>query len=488
MKFIHNLIILSVLGFGVQSGLMAQEVYPGLVLFSPQPGMWDNGANIYLMNTDQQIVHSWEADYGCSMNPYLYPDSTLLYPYKVPNPTMVSGGVGGGLLLMDWDGNTLWEFFVSNANQQQHHDIEPMPNGNLLVIAWERKTAAESYAMGREYLGNPLNEMWVDMILELQPVGSDDAIVVWEWHLWDHLIQDVDTNLPGYGVVADHPELMDINYGAAGGFGPGGANADWTHFNCVTYNEELDQILITSRYFNEIYIIDHSTTTEEAEGHSGGNSGMGGDFLYRWGNPQVYDMGSDQDQKLQGPHGGVWIEMGYPGEGNLLIFNNGYQWSNSAVFELIPPLNETGLYTLEPGTDFGPESPSWIFTYSFYSMVLSGVVRLPNGNTLITVADDRRFMEVSPANQVLSDYFYSGAGSTIPRTLKYDLDYLTVDNILLGDVNDDGTLDILDVVGIVLIALNQNPMVPAADLNEDGYANILDIIMLINILLEEPAE
>jgi len=63
--------------------------------------------------------------------------------------------------------------------------------------------------------------------------------------------------------VADHPELIDINFG--------GRHADWNHLNSIDYNEEFDQILLSSHNQNEIWVIDHSTTTEEAAGHTGGD-------------------------------------------------------------------------------------------------------------------------------------------------------------------------------------------------------------------------
>ncbi len=79
----------------------------------------------------------------------------------------VGGGVGGGVQYIDWDGNVLWDYVLSNNTYQHHHDVEPLPNGNVLMIAWERMSASEAYAMGRQSIDNPLNEMWSEAILEV---------------------------------------------------------------------------------------------------------------------------------------------------------------------------------------------------------------------------------------------------------------------------------------------------------------------------------
>ena len=80
-------------------------------------------------------------------------------------------------------------------------------------------------------------------------------------------------------MVSEQPELIDLNFDNQDG------HPDWLHSNSIDYNEELDQILLSVPHFDEVWIIDHSTSTEEAKGHIGGNSAKGGDLIFRWGKP-----------------------------------------------------------------------------------------------------------------------------------------------------------------------------------------------------------
>jgi len=191
--------------------------------------------------------------------------------------------------------------------------------------------------------------------------------------------------------VADHPERIDINGDSsfqslsdrerkrlkALGYitesplrRKSKARRDWTHINSVTYNQELDQILMSVHTFNEIWIIDHSTTREEAKGRTGGRHGRGGDLLYRWGNPLSYKRGTREDQKFFAQHDAQWIPKGCPGEGNILVFNNGLnregsgnrpEQSYSSVDEIVPPIDEKGGYGCEAGSAFGPACPVWTY-------------------------------------------------------------------------------------------------------------------------------
>ena len=96
---------------------------------------------------------------------------------------MNAGGVGGGISKYSWDGQLQWNYEIANDTYQLHHDIEPLPNGNILVLAWEKKTANEAFAIGRQTIDNPLNEMWSEAILELELIDSNNANIAWEWHL-----------------------------------------------------------------------------------------------------------------------------------------------------------------------------------------------------------------------------------------------------------------------------------------------------------------
>ena len=99
------------------------------------------------------------------------------------------------------------------------------------------------------------------IVIGISNQGNNGINIVWEWHLWDHLCQDVSSIYPNFVNVSEHPELFDINNGGVGSTGgPGGANADWMHINAVNYNPYLDQIVISSRTQNEIYVIDDLST------------------------------------------------------------------------------------------------------------------------------------------------------------------------------------------------------------------------------------
>ena len=107
-----------------------------------------------------------------------------------------------------------------------------MPNGNILAIAWEDKSEAEALQAGRnpaiasDAPGGNAN-VWPDHIIEIEPLANNQANIVWEWHAWDHLIQDYDASKDNYGVVSEHPELLDINF--VGATGNQAGRADWMH-------------------------------------------------------------------------------------------------------------------------------------------------------------------------------------------------------------------------------------------------------------------
>ncbi|MBK5279784.1 MAG: aryl-sulfate sulfotransferase, partial [Bacteroidia bacterium] len=257
--------------------------------------------------------------------------------------------------------------------------------------------------------------------------------VVWEWYLEDHLIQDYDSLKGNFGAPEAHPELLDFNMGrpippaltqdsldilVAKGWADrnettGSRGADIYHFNAVNYNAVLDQIVISSPHLDELLIIDHSTTTQEAAGHKGGKSGKGGDFLYRWGNPKNYQRGDTSNQQFWGQHDVRWIEDGKPGAGHLIVFNNNVPGRKdsldySVVLELTLPVDEAGHYQIENGKPFGPEKPNWMYvasdTISFHSGFISGAHRMNNGNTFINEGARGRFFEVTPEGKIVWEY------------------------------------------------------------------------------------
>ena len=475
---------------------LVADVYEGYMLYSTGGGGASNTS--YYKDWNGNTVNSWSHSNGPASMPYLLPNpeggvenSLLYYPGRSSNPSMDTGGVGGIVVIYNWDGDVLYTYNIDSNEHNHHHDIAVLPNGNFIVISWERLYSSEWQALGRTSVNNNLNQMWGTAFFEIEPTldGRTESIdnfdaVVWEWHITDHIVQDVDASLDNYGVIADHPELFDVNCGTVGSNGgPGGqTNADWMHVNAIDYNADLDQIVFSSRHQGEIFIIDHSTTTEEAASHSGGDSGMGGDFLYRWGGPGNYERGNNADNILSSQHGVNWIPQGYPGAGNLILFNNEHSGNNAAALEIETPLQTDGSYELNGNNPYGPDTWTWIYDVNLSSAMQSGAFRLPNGNTIITEAQHARIKEVTSAGQIVYQYEYPSNNVMIARASKYAPEFFD-SAYMLGDVNGDEAIDILDVVQTVNMVLGSATPSPAADMNEDGIVNVLDVIQLINIIL-----
>jgi hypothetical protein len=371
--------------FAVQAA--AQAPWVGNTLITPL-----RSTETFLIDIDGNTIQTWHGDNGAGHTVYLLPDLSVLRGQGDPNGSFGGGGAGGHLQRVAANGSTLWEYFFSNADHQQHHDIAPMPNGNVLIIAWEIVTPDEAIAAGRTA---PINgDLWPTLIVELEPVGSSDANIIWEWRIWDHIIQDTDAAKPKYGVIADHPERIDVNLG--------NTQRSWDHANFIDYDPILDQIVYSSRRMNEVFVIDHSTTTAEAAGHTGGRWGKGGDLLYRWGNPQNYGRGTANDQVFWGVHGANFIDNTLPGEGGILAFNNGNRDGDandrSSVVAVQPPRDANGNYVIVAGQPYGPAVADWIYEAgnTFYSLRYGSAFRMPNNNTLICEGAEGFIFEVNP--------------------------------------------------------------------------------------------
>jgi len=393
--------------------------FEGYTLFAPK-----HFNIIYLIDNAGQMVHSWASDYEPGQSVYLLENGNLLHCCFTKSGANIGGGEGGRLEEFDWEGNLVWEYWCSDNQKSMHHDVEPMPNGNILAMIVERKAYEECIEAGFSPQSLRNGYLLPEYIVELKRKGKADAEIVWEWHVWDHLIQDNDRTKDNYGDVSAHPELISVEVN-----GGRGAQAFWNHMNSIDYNPDLDQIMLSVRGCSELWVIDHSTTTKEAASHSGGRWEKGGDLLYRWGNPQAYGAGGYKDQQLFQQHDAQWIKPGLPGAGDILVFNNGLnrrfgmpgatlsrgQGGYSSVDQIVPPMDEKGNYILKAGDAFGPEKPCWTYVADnptdMYAEAISGVERLPNGNTLICDGTSGVFLEVSPSGRKVWEYVCPVAGN-----------------------------------------------------------------------------
>ncbi len=405
-----------------------------------------NQPNVYLLDNCGEIVHTWtdDADFRPGNTAYITEEG-FLYKAKrnaaVANDPIWAGGGGAILEIRDWDNNLIWDFEMNDSINRLHHDFAITEEGTIIALAWEYKNTEECIAAGRDTSTLTQKVMWPDWIFEIDP---DTDEILWEWHAWDHLVQDFDADQSNFGIVANNPRKIDVNYGREDG------HPDWMHGNSLDYNPQLGQILLSVPYFDEVWIIDHTTSTEEATGSTGGFANQGGDLLYRWGNPVTYDQGDSTDQKLFFQHDAHWVddfvEPFAPYTNQIAVFNNrvGDDFSTVNIFNPNWDMYDSA-YPFD-GSTFGPDEFTISKTHpdpqQLYSTGLSSVQVLRNGNFLITSGRFGYSFEMTPDDEIVWEYKTPIiGGAPVPqytelainnnltfRMDRYPIDYAAFDN------------------------------------------------------------
>ena len=358
---------------------------------------------VHLIDHLGRIAHSWQFERWLTHAKLLH-NGNLLLELREEDATWLAE--------VDMDGNTVWKYTHADGF---HHDFLKMPNGNVLILSTGAKTREEAIAAGANPDIVPPEGMEYDYLLEVRPTGSEGGDVVWKWAAWDYIVQDIDPTKENYGDPSEHPELIDINFLIdAPQIRPGNGKWNWLHTNGISYNPALDQIILSPRHHSELWIIDHSASTEEAPTRAGGNAGKGGALLYRWGNPRAYGHGTAADQRLFWQHHTQWIAPGLPGDGNILVFNNGKDGGgiflgHSSIEEIVPPL-DGHRYRRDHQAAYPPAEPVWSYAAEtpsdFYSSIMGCVQRLPNGNTLICESTSGTLFQVTPEGKTVWKYVY----------------------------------------------------------------------------------
>lgn len=446
----------------------AQLQDPDNLIFLYMNGIASNqdlAKDAYIINSDGDILHQWDNSNITSPETapgYLTPDGLFLRGIESP---LAAGGdfsVGrwGTVQLVDYSGNVVWEYNSCTDNIECfHHDIELLPNGNILATAFHRydeTSAAQDFGWNVTGQGKLL----IDVIYEIEPnLSNGTSQIVWEWKWIDHVIQDGDPLLPNYGVIADNPEKIDLHFYDSGTPFLPILLGTHSHINSIDYNPTRDEILISSGTHDEIYVIDHSTTTAEAASSSGGVSGKGGDILYRWGNPQVYDYGGGSPSTYSSwrwtktQHDARWL---LDGSGNITIHNNNSTtnaspsglnaWSE--FMEISVPYSGGG-YSYTPGQPFGPSSSTIWADYDpldplFNCAFSGGGQKLDNGHIFTTSAAKFTLLEHDETGQIDWSFDLNDLkdptdtpGGQVFKAEKYPMDYSGFDPLFVSVIEKE---------------------------------------------------
>jgi len=342
-----------------------------------------------LIDMDGRIIHNW---------------SIKGHPSKMlPGGDLLGGdernqiGENTYVSQEDWNGTIIWEFHDwENGSSREHHDVER--EGNPVGY----------YAPGQDFI-----EKGRTLILSRTTIINKS---ISKWPLEDDVIYEVDWNgnLTSYRWYANE-HFDEFGFDAFAKFGiyfQKFMYKGWLHVNSISelgknqwYEKgdgrfKPDNIIISSRHANFIAIIERSS----------------GKLVWKVG--PDYSKKTPEGQKLGkiiGPHHAHMIPKGLPGEGNILIFDNG----GFGGYRLLGlPIRNIRFYSRV--IEFNPTTYDIVWEYQdrdgplipwfgkdprFFSPLVSSAQRLPNGNTLICEGNRLRVFEVTPEKNVVWEYF-----------------------------------------------------------------------------------
>lgn len=403
--------ILTLVTFCIVSNVAAQNTV-GLLSYDPSQS-YDgytmiyphNQPDVFLLNNCGEVVHTWidSSNFRPGNTAYLTAEGKLIKTKRdatVTDDPIWAGGGGEIIEIRDWDNNLEWSYTLNDSLGRLHHDIAITNENTILAIAWEYISFDDAVAAGRDTATMAQGALWPDKIIEIDP---ETNAIIWEWRAWEHLIQDHDSTKANYGVIADNPGKINLNYDNTGG------EADWHHSNAIDYDPQNKQILLSVPEFHEIWIIDHSTTAAEASTSAGGLSGKGGDLMYRWGNPAAYNKGTVDDQKLFYQHDPSWVTDFAPANGMISVFNNRIAADYSG-FSLLEPAWEMyeWAYVQDANDVYLPSDLNYTRlhpdTTALFSTGLSSMQLLPNGNTLVTSGRFGYTFEITEDDEIVWEF------------------------------------------------------------------------------------
>lgn len=346
-----------------------EKTFDGYTLITYMPARdaaeaYEVPCEVFLMDMQGAKVHSWKTPYPAWYS-RLTTDGHLVTAMRYAKATperpgygdLFMGGATGMLMELDWEGNIVFEHFDPNM----HHDFRKLPNGNYIYVGWERVPADLAKKVRGGQKGTELKGgiMYCDYFREVDASGQS----VWEWHGFEHFDPDIDI------IGAIHPR------------------EEWTHVNDVDVMPD-GNILSDTRHTDGAFIIDRDS----------------GEIIWRWGNVAYLDPETGlvehrnfrENDTLGGPHDTHLIAEGLPGEGNMLVYDNGmYRYHSRAVEVDI----RTGEVVWESDQDYGLEG--YTRGRIHFSPFISSADRMPNGNTVICAGGNGVVFEVTMEKEVV---------------------------------------------------------------------------------------